>query len=125
MARKQLKTDYDIEDIHPDHLSEDDLVRYAALRDGQRRPWRASPDEQRRSKYRIKPGQFEALLASQKALCAICTEPMLPCPCVDHDHDTGAIRGLLCRRCNSGIGFLRDNPTICKSAADYLTKHGK
>lgn len=40
--------------------------------------------------------------------------------CVDHCHKTGKIRGLLCYRCNAGIGYLQDNPEICISASNYL-----
>ncbi|MCP4994783.1 MAG: hypothetical protein GY934_13530 [Gammaproteobacteria bacterium] len=42
---------------------------------------------------------------------------------VDHCHRTHAIRGLLCRTCNSGIGLLKDDPTIVAKAAAYLRKH--
>lgn len=43
--------------------------------------------------------------------------------CVDHDHDTGAIRGLLCSPCNLGIGKLEDDPEIISNAVKYLRKH--
>jgi hypothetical protein len=43
--------------------------------------------------------------------------------CVDHDHDTGAVRGLLCSPCNLGIGKLADDPVIIHSALKYLKKH--
>ena len=41
---------------------------------------------------------------------------------VDHDHDTDQIRGLLCRRCNLGIGYFDDNPENVLRAAEYLLK---
>jgi hypothetical protein len=43
--------------------------------------------------------------------------------CVDHDHDTQAIRGLLCGPCNLGIGSLADDPVIITKALKYLKKH--
>jgi uncharacterized metal-binding protein len=42
---------------------------------------------------------------------------------LDHNHITGQLRGMVCRRCNLGIGNLRDSADICHKAAEYLTKH--
>jgi hypothetical protein len=42
---------------------------------------------------------------------------------IDHDHDTGKVRGLLCNRCNQGIGLLRDDPNLLIRAAEYLNAH--
>ena len=51
--------------------------------------------------------------------CAICdsAEPLV----VDHDHKTGAIRGMLCFRCNCGLGHFRDDPSLLEMAANYLS----
>jgi hypothetical protein len=43
--------------------------------------------------------------------------------CVDHDHRTGKVRGLLCNHCNAGLGCLRDDPAVIQSAIDYLKRH--
>jgi Recombination endonuclease VII len=53
--------------------------------------------------------------------CAICatTENLV----VDHDHRTGRVRGLLCGFCNSALGYLRDDPSLCDAAKTYLV-HG-
>ncbi|MFB9187251.1 endonuclease VII domain-containing protein [Dactylosporangium sucinum] len=61
------------------------------------------------------------MLASQGGRCLICREPMT-LPAVDHDHATGAVRGILCRPCNSGLGFFKDNPEILSRAIEYLTR---
>lgn len=41
---------------------------------------------------------------------------------VDHDHETGCLRGLLCEGCNRGIGLLRDDPDLLRRAADYIER---
>lgn len=51
--------------------------------------------------------------------CAICKRQDTRL-CIDHCHKTGRIRGVLCHRCNSGIGSFRDNPTLLTAAAAYL-----
>jgi hypothetical protein len=54
-------------------------------------------------KYGITVETYEIMLAEQEGKCRICgTSERL---CVDHDHDTGHVRGLLCPRCNIGMGF--------------------
>ena len=65
--------------------------------------------------------QYMAMFQEQQGRCKICgaTPRRL---CLDHDHTTGMRRGLLCSRCNSGIGLLGDNAEILKSAAAYLEK---
>ncbi len=63
------------------------------------------------------------LLVKQDNKCAICFvhKDQLFSPLeVDHCHDTGAVRGLLCPNCNTAVGLLRNSPTNCISAAKYL-----
>jgi len=72
-------------------------------------------------KYAFESGEFDRMIIEQQGRCAICNDPMLD-PNVDHDHATGRIRQLLCRRCNRMIGFAVDNLEILQSAIDYLRK---
>lgn len=77
-------------------------------------------------KYGLTEQDLVGMLTRQKSRCAICgtAEPGSAGEwCVDHDHITGQIRGLLCGRCNSGIGLLQDDPDIIKAAARYVTRH--
>ncbi|MGW1805885.1 endonuclease VII domain-containing protein [Streptomyces sp. NPDC002078] len=58
------------------------------------------------------------MIASQRGLCAICLAA--PAVHVDHCHNTGRVRGVLCFNCNSGLGLLRDDPDAVRRAAAYL-----
>ncbi|WP_375045962.1 endonuclease domain-containing protein [Actinomadura sp. NTSP31] len=71
-----------------------------------------------RQKYGINDEDAKWLLKVQVGLCAICADH--PAEHVDHDHDTGAVRGLACTGCNSGMGQLRDDPVALRRAADYV-----
>lgn len=77
-------------------------------------------------KYGITLEQFQALLASQDNKCAICRNPFANSKDahVDHCHKTQLVRGVLCYRCNHGLGKFLDNPTFLESAASYVRKHG-
>ncbi len=67
--------------------------------------------------------EYRAMFAKQNGLCAICVNNSIGG--VDHCHTTGEIRGLLCNRCNSGIGFFGDDITIMEKAIAYLCSHRK
>lgn len=74
--------------------------------------------------YGITRDEYELLLRSQNGVCAVCDEP---CPsgrelAVDHDHDTGVVRGLLCMNCNRAAGYLRDSVKRALSLAAYLER---
>jgi hypothetical protein len=79
--------------------------------------------------YGITVDEFDAMLAAQRGRCAICSSPEPRSNCwwhIDHDHDTGHVRGLLCGPCNQGIGSLGDDPDRLRLAIAYLEdrKHG-
>ena len=61
------------------------------------------------------------MLAAQGGLCAICRNA--PAAHVDHDHDTGEVRELLCFNCNGGLGQFKDDPEVLRAAADYVERH--
>lgn len=68
--------------------------------------------------YGLDQDKVAALLASQGGLCAICLAR--PAIHVDHDHATGAVRGMLCFCCNAALGQLDDDVGRLHRAADYL-----
>lgn len=67
------------------------------------------------------------LLKSQDGLCAMCSVDMATIPLreqhIDHNHSTGAVRGVLCGRCNRAVSSLGDNPTLLKQAVTYLSRY--
>lgn len=73
----------------------------------------------RKRKYGLSTADFELMLIEQRGLCLICREAMVDIQ-VDHDHATGKVRGLLCRGCNVGLGFFRDDISTMKRAVHYL-----
>jgi Recombination endonuclease VII len=90
-----------------------------ALRDWKRR----NPSFAKRKRlkpYGLTPADYDAMLEAQSGACAICRKPFIGNGQVDHCHDTGHVRGLLCSHCNLGIGNLRHSVEIMKAAIDYL-----
>ena len=62
--------------------------------------------------------------AKQGNVCAICGRAFTKAdyPVLDHDHDTGEVRGLLCHRCNAVLGLATDNIEIFRTAIEYLDR---
>ena len=79
-------------------------------------------DRYLRNTYGLSEEEYQALLRKQDNKCAICRCELPPGVRfdVDHAHDTNAVRGLLCRTCNVGIGALKDDPQLLRSAVGYL-----
>lgn len=95
--------------------------------------WREGNDDRHRAGvatwrlglYGLTPDDYNAMLAAQGDRCAICDgigegtgRPLG----VDHCHETNAVRGLLCNRCNSMLGFARDNEEVLLAAVEYLRR---
>lgn len=72
------------------------------------------------ARYGIEPERYEEMRNEQDGKCAICfsVKELV----VDHNHDTGEIRSLLCHLCNRALGFLQDDFNIVSNAAEYLKK---
>lgn len=75
-------------------------------------------------KYGISPEQYLSLYKQQEGKCKICGAELPDGEYlhVDHDKETGEVRGLLCRNCNLGLGNFKDNPKILEKAIEYLEK---
>lgn len=84
------------------------------------------------SKYGITVEKLHEMAENQTHRCAVCGElesvhrnGLVKHLAVDHDHETGAVRDLLCTACNTGLGKFRDDPNLLMKAIAYLAKHGK
>lgn len=96
----------------------------------ERNPDKIAAKSRRRAlkvRYSWTVAQYEAMLAAQKGLCAICRSDSSGSRgkrlFVDHDHATNKTRSLLCHRCNSMLGMALDDPARLRAAADYLDAH--
>jgi len=77
----------------------------------------------RRRVYGLNEEQYNNMILSQNNMCAICNNPGDKTLHIDHCHTTGKIRGLLCNRCNMGIGSFEDDIILLTSAIEYLSLH--
>jgi len=66
------------------------------------------------------PEKYDRMLVRQRGACRICRRETRKVLCVDHRHATGWVRGLLCFKCNFGLGYFDDNPVRLVRAAAYL-----
>lgn len=81
--------------------------------------------------YGISLAEYQRMFVEQNGVCAICEQPekaktqkgRLKWLSVDHDHETGAVRALLCLACNHALGAVNDDPDILQKAADYIERH--
>lgn len=87
-------------------------------------------DKELRKKFGIGLAEYNLMLALQRNACAICEKPESVVRngkdqflSVDHNHSTGAIRGLLCTNCNVAIGMLCDDVSVLTKAISYLKEH--
>lgn len=76
--------------------------------------------------YSMTPEDLQNMVESQDGKCAICKSIFLPTgklyyPCIDHSHKSGKIRGLLCFKCNVGLGSFNDDIERLLEAAKYLS----
>lgn len=116
---------------NPEMTAKHNAIREERIASGQterKRNPAKDRDWQLRTKYGISSADYDALLENQGGRCAICgtDEPEGRSRTyfhVDHDHDTGAVRGLLCSRCNTALGLMREDTDAIMGMAAYLLSH--
>lgn len=85
---------------------------------------KAKPEERlkynRFHKYGATPELITQITIRQSNECAGCKRPFTKTPCLDHCHETGVIRGLLCHSCNRALGLLGDNAETLRNLIEYL-----
>jgi hypothetical protein len=79
--------------------------------------------------YGLRPEEYLSLLQAQDGKCAVCKTPAIDQIhktfkrlVVDHVHNSGKVRGLLCAKCNFGIGQFNDSPALLAAAIQYLSQ---
>lgn len=109
--------------LEPDAFNKTQRAR--ARRKTKARCRRCLADYDRARKYGMQPDQFVAMLNKQNRGCAICRDALLEDhrTHVDHCHESGAVRAILCIECNILLGKARDSPALCLRAAEYLLEH--
>jgi len=104
-------------------------VRIESYTSGQKTWWAAQTAEKKKhyaltKNYGMSIEQYDDMLKAQGGGCAICgaeTNKNGKSLFVDHCHDTGRVRGILCYKCNTGLGSFLDNPELIQKALSYLT----
>lgn len=69
--------------------------------------------------YGLSCQEYRTLFKRAAGRCEICRREVIR-PCVDHDHKTGKVRGMICKKCNSALGMFQDDPEVIERAASYL-----
>ena len=107
----------------------DDFYKNRATRDGYHKQCKSCHITKKQTRafklfyrYKLTEEKFNSIFEAQNKRCAICRTfiPSKKGWVVDHDHLTGEVRGILCNKCNTGIGLLLDNSNIIYLAFKYL-----
>lgn len=73
-----------------------------------------------KNKYGLTLEDIDSLLFSQRCQCSICSKPLVEGKrVIDHDHESGEVRGILCYPCNQALGLLKDNIQSLENAIRY------
>jgi len=124
---REIRAKYDA--AHPERRMEWYKNNPERARNAQQKWQKNNPEKVRalriKHAWKMSPEEYDGFIDKEGTLCPICKKSFGEvAPCLDHNHKTGKIRGVLCRRCNSGIGLLCENIDILLSAVEYLRRDG-
>lgn len=102
----------------------DDKARSLWRKNNPERYKKSARERSIKHRYGITYEDYMSLLKKQENKCAICEghQQGKDFFSIDHDHNTGKIRGLLCNNCNRGLGLLKDSSSILENAINYLRR---
>jgi Recombination endonuclease VII len=110
--------------VHWDVYKGRERLRYSLDEDYRKRTLAHNRGEagraRRLKRYGLTLADFDAMLEAQNGLCAVCGVRPARTLNIDHCHETGDVRGLLCSGCNTGSGGFKDNPYLLRKAADFI-----
>jgi hypothetical protein len=96
------------------------ICHHEVSRENAKRLYGSTRDYHLRRRYGLTSADVDAMIEAQGGTCAVCPgEPQH----VDHDHETGLVRGILCFNCNQALGNARDVPRTLRALATYLEMH--
>ncbi len=125
-------TDKEDSEFNKSSKSKDGLQHYCrGCSNAKRKQWDLEDPERTRGKYLresygLKLSEYNDMLEAQNHKCAICGQDETRFQkklVIDHCHDTGKVRQLLCNTCNHGLGNFKDDISLLASAIQYLVKH--
>lgn len=105
-------------------VNEENLKRYhnnTSTRDAHSR----AAHKHRVKSYGLTVEDYQQMWDSCGGVCEICGSASERRLCVDHNHITGKVRGLLCSKCNSAIGFVKEDLSLVEKLIDYLKVHNE
>ena len=108
-----------------DYSSEEEKKQYKRDYNNNRYCPKRNKNNKLKKAYGITLEEYNIMFEEQKGCCSICGDhqsSMLKSLSVDHCHETGRIRGLLCKNCNTSLGQFKDNIAILFKAIEYLRK---
>ena len=78
------------------------------------------PHEKTRRQLGITEAEFNQLMLAET--CAICDVTLVKKKCIDHEHGTEKVRGVLCNNCNTALGLVKDNTEVLSRMIDYINR---
>lgn len=121
--RKESRERYYIYSQNPEYRKKR-AMQTREYRERNPRSYLTRKKEWLKSLYGMTLEDYDNMLNEQNGVCAICFQPCKSKKglAVDHNHETGKVRGLLCANCNGAIGMLQEDPAIIDRAKEYILR---